>query len=297
MKRTLKHTITALICVCLLVTGIGMDAVTADASDTAIGTFENGGSVTMNPGDMKRLLVTDESGNDITENYRWSSSDTNVIIVSAEFVDDSVDFTECLEITAKSSGTAIITGKSKGRMNYRNDITMTVTVKFAEATTKQKKCRHSWKTTKKASCQRVGIKTCKKCRLQKETKTTDHAYVTKTVTVIGAKYFRTVIECFGCGQLIKGELMPSPLDHDYSRDGYYDWGNWGGFPKDPVFTGAYIRTHEKFKEHCSAENYRKYGCCDADYAEWEEDAGPDVTWEKTLPVCKYCGYYEWFGTP
>lgn len=135
MKRTLKHIITALIFVCLLVTCISMDAVTANA-DTAIGTFENGGSATMNPGDMKRLLVTDENGNDITENYKWSSSDTNVITVSAEFVDDSVDFTECLEVVAKNSGTAIVTGK--GKTNYRPDITMTVTVKFAEATTKQK---------------------------------------------------------------------------------------------------------------------------------------------------------------
>lgn len=85
--------------------------------------------------------------------------------------------------------------------------------------------------------------------------------------------------------------MPFPLDHDYSRDGYK-----GGFTNDPVFTGAFIRTRGKFKEHCN-ENFEKYRCSTDAYAEWEEEVGPDVTLEKTLPVCKYCGHYDWFGTP
>lgn len=61
-------------------------------------------------------------------------------------------------------------------------ITIKVTKAASKLTATQKKCKHSWKVTKKATCQRVGTKTCKKCKLQKTIKKTDHKWVATTRT-------------------------------------------------------------------------------------------------------------------
>jgi len=62
-------------------------------------------------------------------------------------------------------------------------ITVKVTKPTIKMTAKQKKCKHSWKTLKKANCQRVGTKVCKKCKLQKTVKKTNHKWETITSKV------------------------------------------------------------------------------------------------------------------
>ncbi len=178
-KKTLRKIIAMMLCLTIAITGITLgDTATANAATPGIDNFVNGGSITMKPGDTKRLLVTDSNGTDISTKYKWSSSNNTVVRVSTDFVDDSVDFTQCVELAAAGTGTATITGNAK---NGLSKVSMTVTVKTPKATAKQKSCKHKWKVTKQATCERVGVKTCKKCKLQKEIKKAAHKYVTTTI--------------------------------------------------------------------------------------------------------------------
>lgn len=159
MKRMLKSIITAMLCMAIALTGIGIDhnnAVTATAAtkkDT-LDKFVNGGTITMKPGDKKRILVQDKNGNDIAWKHS-ASSDESVVEVESDFVDTSVDLTECIVLIAKSTGTATV--YAGGGMK------MKVTVTKPKMTAAQKKCKHKFKVIRKATCERVGVKRCKLC--------------------------------------------------------------------------------------------------------------------------------------
>lgn len=183
MKHTLKHIIAMMLTLAITLTGISLNGTAVANAATVYDQFKDNGTITMKPGDTKRFILTGKDGSDYVPKCRWTSSDKSIVKVNTDFVDESVDFTEYVELVALKAGTAIITGAIKGYDD--TSVTMTVTVETPKATAKQKACKHSFKTTKKATCEHTGIKTCKKCKFQKTTKTVAHKYINqKTVGTI-----------------------------------------------------------------------------------------------------------------
>lgn len=195
MKLNAKKIVTLVLTAAIALSGISLNtSVTAHAA-TAVSDVQKWGTITMKPGDTKKVIVKDKDGKDITTQYKWSSSDNSVVKVNMDFVSQS-DYTECLELIAAGSGTATLTGSPVG-LSYAST-ELTVTVKMAGPTAKQKKCKHSFKVTKKATCERAGVKTCKKCKLQKSIKMTSHKYVNTTVKTTEYDGFEYIVLCSGC---------------------------------------------------------------------------------------------------
>ena len=195
MKLNAKKIVTLVLTAAIALSGISLNtSVTAHAA-TAVSDVQKWGTITMKPGDTKKVIVKDKDGKDITTQYKWSSSDKSVVKVNMDFVSQS-DYTECLELIAAGSGTATLTGSPVG-LSYA-PTELTVTVKMAGPTAKQKKCKHSFKVTKKATCERAGVKTCKKCKLQKSIKMTSHKYVNTTVKTTEYDGFEYIVMCSGC---------------------------------------------------------------------------------------------------
>ncbi len=204
MKNLLKTIITSILTAAILITGISVDTTTVTAATTKGGEFTNGSSVTLKPGDSLKLTVTDtnnlfptsyKNDYDIVDKYRWSSSDTSVLAVETDFYDERNSYATCVVLIGVGSGTATVTGKTNGP---QPDITMTVKVSLPKATAKQKKCKHKFKTTKAATCERGGIKTCKKCKFQKAIAKKAHQYVDRKVTTVEYDYYLTTWYCSGC---------------------------------------------------------------------------------------------------
>lgn len=208
--RNLKTIITCILIACIMLTGIGLDNITTVNAATTASYVQKWGTVTMKPGDTKKVIVTDTDGNDITTKYKWTSSDKSIVKVNMDFVSQS-DFTECLELIAAGSGTATLTGNPTG-VGY-GGIELTVTVKMASPTAKQKKCKHSWKVTKKATCERAGVKTCKRCKLQKSIKRTGHKYVNTKITETEFDGYEYIVKCSGCDCVAHG------VEHVEGADG------------------------------------------------------------------------------
>lgn len=195
LKLNAKKIVTLVLTAVITLSGISLNtSVTAHAA-TAVSDVQKWGTITMKPGDTKKVIVKDKDGKDITTQYKWSSSDKSVVKVNMDFVSQS-DYTECLELIAAGSGTATLTGSPVG-LSYAST-ELTVTVKMAGPTAKQKKCKHSFKVTKKATCERAGVKTCKKCKLQKSIKMTSHKYVNTTVKTTEYDGFEYIVMCSGC---------------------------------------------------------------------------------------------------
>lgn len=195
MKKSLKHIITVLLAACIMMTGsITGDTITVNAA-AKYEQLEKGCTITMKVGETKRFLMTDEDGKDLVVNTAWKTSDKNIVSIETDFADERC-ITEYIQFTANAEGTAIIGGRSAAdyavdwyngfqREHCPDDfsITVKVTKPTIKMTAKQKKCKHSWKTLKKANCQRVGTKVCKKCKLQKTVKKTNHKWETITSKV------------------------------------------------------------------------------------------------------------------
>lgn len=110
MKTTknLKTIISMLLIACIMLTGIGLDNTVTVNAATIASYVQKWGTVTMKPGETKKVIVTDTDGNDITTKYKWTSSDKSIVKVNMDFVSQS-DFTGCLELIAAGSGTATAT--------------------------------------------------------------------------------------------------------------------------------------------------------------------------------------------
>lgn len=185
----------------IAITGVnfGGEAVTANAATKyeTLNVNSSGDSITINMkvGETKRLLITDENGKDIVTSRGWVKPySREVVTITTDFADENWT-TEYMEITANDVGEVTIKGRTEGyitadrttvvpKESWPNDIRITIKVTKAASklTATQKKCRQFWKTLKKATCQRVGTKTCKKCKLQKTIKKTDHKWVSTTRT-------------------------------------------------------------------------------------------------------------------
>lgn len=315
-KNTLKQIITTILVAALLITGISLDGtVTATAATTATD-VQNYGTVTMKPGDTKKVIVkSNKSGENMTisENYRWTSSNTDVVKVSTDFVSQS-DFTECLELVAISSGTATLTGTPRN-VGY-SKAQITVTVKQATPTAKQKKCKHSWKTTKKATCERTGIKTCKKCKLQKSIKKTAHKYVNTTVKTTKFDGYEYIVQCSGCycelGKCTATEYTACDNECTFTvvvttreREGIIDWPygydkviyveDFGGVKDDISTWSSAITEACDIVTYVHGLEYMQYdengypiGSTHGSYADIEHKYGErQVT--KKVKACTYCG--------
>ena len=303
MKNNLKTIITCILVAAILITGINTgEAITVNAATTA-SYVQKWGTVTMKPGDTKKVIVTDTDGNDITTKYKWTSSDKSIVKVNMDFVSQS-DFTECLELIAAGSGTATLTGESVSILDY-NKIQLTVTVKMAGPTAKQKKCKHSWKVTKKATCERAGVKTCKRCKLQKSIKRTGHKYVNTKITETEYDGYEYIVKCSGCDCAAHG------VEHYEGADGIV----YGcEYPCD--FT--VIVTTKKRNGVIDYPHHYDYVIYEEDYNTWNDAvraATDKILWHalydvksdyhgayedfeygygehkvtKTVKVCKYCG--------
>ena len=201
MKNALKHIISMVLIAAIAITGInfGGEAVTANTATKyeTLNVNSSGDSITINMkvGETKRLLITDENKKDLVTGRGWITPNSrDVVTITSDFSDDDW-ITEYMEITANDVGEVTIIGRESFYVSsdYHDliikesrptdiRITIKVTKAASKLTATQKKCRHSWKVTKKATCQRVGTKTCKKCKLQKTIKKTDHKWVATTRT-------------------------------------------------------------------------------------------------------------------
>lgn len=299
MKNNLKTIITCILVACIMLTGIGLDNTVTVNAATKASYVQKWGTVTMKPGDTKKVIVTDTDGNDITTKYKWTSSDKSIVKVNMDFVSQS-DFTECLELVAAGSGTATLTGESVSILDY-NKIQITVTVKMAGPTAKQKKCKHSWKVTKKATCERAGVKTCKKCKLQKSIKRTAHKYVNTKLTVTEYDGYEYIVKCSGC------DCPPFECPSDITGVECdtacnftivittKDRGNTIAYPyhyDKVIYYEDYDNPNEAFSD--AIVDIRLHAEVDlksdthGSYEDFEYGYGAhDVT--KTVKVCKYCG--------
>lgn len=299
-KNTLKQIITTVLTLALMLTGISLDGIVTATAATTATDVQNYGTVTMKPGDTKKVIVkSNKSGENMTisENYRWTSSNTDVVKVSNDFVSQS-DYTECLELVAISSGTATLTGTPRNVGYSKAEIT--VTVKQAAPTAKQKKCKHSWKTTKKATCERTGVKTCKKCKLQKSIKKTAHKYVNTTVKDIEFDGYEYIVMCSSCDcedcPAFKGGICPTEcdytavvtsktrddIDYPYHYDKVVYVEDFGG-NVDDIDTWA-----DAIWEAVSIVTSHAYDRGHATYTDWEHMRHQrQVT--KKVKACTYCG--------
>jgi len=293
MKNLLKTIITTILVAAILVTGITTNNTTTVTAATKTGTFQNGGTVTLKPGDTMKLFVK-EDGKDATALYKWTSSDTNIVRIETGFYDSSIDYTECVILGADTTGTVTITGKYrysgdpfKGTTVYdpdRPDLTMTVTVKQTKMTAKQKKCRHKYKTTKKATCQRTGIKTCKKCKWQKTIKKTGHKWVNETVTSYEYTKETMMYSCSGC-------YCPEvPIGH-YGSEWHHDTNTICNNPCNKVWYAIEYNNDMDAINKAIFEHLNNDGC-NGDYEGVDlsiEPYGPLKETTKRVTVCKYCG--------
>ena len=287
MRKTLKQIITAILAAAILITGISPGSTMTAHAATTVENFKQNGEATMKPGDVKKLLVMDKSGKDLVETYKWSSSDSSILKVESDFVDDSVDFTCCVYVTALKNGTATITGKS---IYGYQPLTMTVNVQLAKATAKQKKCKHTWKTTKKATCERTGIKTCKKCKLQESIAKKAHTWTEKTVYTQECWH---IIHCNVCSCYEDPELYEKCQNGHCSTqctlkvkvEDYRDYKNMPGYEDAGSAIGAAQRALIRLHAETGADHSTKVL---ARYEDYEQPYGPLIPCG-TETVCKKCG--------
>ena len=153
----------------------------------------------------------------------------------------------------------------------------------------QKNCKkHAWKTTKKPTCERTGIKTCTKCKLQKSMPKTSHKYETNLITEQVDDEVYWVLTCTNssCGHILTCPERPSPDSVCVHFCGFQidarDYGN------DPKRAEGAMRKH--WENDCKRDNED----------ELVEGAFKSGTYDDTtvhighledytVKQCKYCG--------
>ena len=206
--KTLKAVIAMMLTLAIALSGATFDSMTAEAkvvgyqkdrTDMEDADDLNGTTITMKIGDTKKIDLREAYGSnnkkmDMTKYYAWSSSDESIVSMQREWRVSEVVELSYVIIKAEKPGTAVITAQN----DHRNiTVSFTVTVEQPKVTTKQKKCRHSWKTTKKATCLESGMKTCKKCKLQKVIAKKEHTIETTEKDKNDYTYY-VVYQCGAC---------------------------------------------------------------------------------------------------
>lgn len=161
----------------------------------------SGSTITMELGDRKTLYLGAPFGDDnkyefdATKNYSWYSSDKSIVSMFRNWEIDPdgfrYDLRSCI-IIAEKPGTAVITAESKGG----HAISFNVNVKNPKSAA-TKKCKHKWKTVRRASCLASGVKSCKKCKLRKVIAKKDHNMEMESKKKVDYKYC-AVYYCASC---------------------------------------------------------------------------------------------------
>ena len=202
-------------------------------------------TVTMKPGDAMSFEYLYRYGSlsiKITDGFEWTCSDNSIVTMNIQYFktsagNPSIDW---IELYANKPGTVTITGTNKDDSSSTHSFTIVVkeAAKTAKVTAKQKKCKHVWKTTRKATCVRNGMKVCKKCKLEKVIKQKAHKFVTNTeIYEVYETYEIYVCNACTCGEHVPtgfGQLVENPtvycdalcgetfdaMDYDTNNNGF-----------------------------------------------------------------------------
>ena len=221
--NTARRIAVAILTFAIAMTGVSFDATIANAA-VIDGRFENNSSITLTSIDETKalnMIVTDDFGYEInmTHHYEWTSSDESIVSAKMIQPDRIMRENDYIMITAHTNGTAPITGTLKPESfnvteNASKTVTMTVTVNAPvpaastetpakKMTAKQRKCKHVYKVTRKATCERTGLKTCKKCKWQVSIKA-KHTWSTETWYDIENTKEYYVVYCTGRDCALEG---------------------------------------------------------------------------------------------
>ena len=290
MKKLLKQIITTFLIAAILITGISFDTFVTVNAASGVTDIVKGDEVTttceitIKPGDVKKVTVHDKAGKDIQESFNWkvTKGEGTVINVEDDFASDD-DYTCCMNIIGLKEGSATIVGQKGSATSSigREFVEIKVTVKMpaAKMTAKQKKCKHKYVVTKKATCERPGMKVCKKCKWHKTIAQKKHVYVTETRPVTRHEYGYWVIECNtpGCGLKAKmkidweGNVLP---DSEYKNiDEMLD---------------AISEMHKERRERCEQTGEKCICLHFLGNMDYYEEGGKVVTVNITDEFCKYC---------
>ena len=168
-------------------------------------------------------------GTNETDSYIWTCSDETVVNMKRIYGltgDEWEPYYLSLDYSALrplEPGTATVSAVNP---EDNTTISFTINVKGPKITAKQKSCSHKFKTTTKATCERPGLKTCKKCKLQKLIAEKAHKYITVSEDRQKRIYER-VYPC-DCGER-------------------FDPSNYGG--SDKAAYEAYAKHNASCKEH------------------------------------------------
>lgn len=265
----------------LAITGVSFgDAMTAQAAGYGkyrvgvenIRDLENT-TITMKIGDEKKLDIMMKNYNcDETNNYIWTCSNESIVKMDRTYAED-MNAEELklhsVKLIALKTGTVTVTA---ARPSGSEIVSVTVKVTKPKMTAKQKKCKHKFKVTKKATCLRYGMKTCKKCKLQKVIPQKKHNFetVTKEISKLETK---AVYVCGGC----TCEGRP--------HDGSFDCPNACEETFDPDVYGSYEAAEQAWSNHRIENSHSTTG----NWHFYEVPTGKVVTGYKDVTICKSCG--------
>lgn len=288
--RNLKTIITCILVAAILITGINTgNAVTVNAASDVTDIVKGDEitttcEITIKPGDVKKVTVHDKAGKDIQEsfNFKVTKGEGTVINVEDDFVSDD-DYTNCINIIGLKEGTATIVGQKGSATSSigREFVEIKVTVKMpaAKMTAKQKKCKHKYVVTKKATCERPGMKVCKKCKWQKTIAQKKHVYVTETVPVTRHEYLYYVIQCSNpdCGISVKTKM---DWEHNVFPDSEYK--------TVADMLNAIAKMHDERREKDENTICKHFIPGISNWMDYYDEAGKIVTVYETKEFCKYC---------
>lgn len=283
--RNLKTIITCILIAAILITGINTDnAVTVNAASRDM-EFKPGGKFTMKLGETKwiSLIMRTSSGTEdnYTNDFNWTSSDENV--VSLEVVNLSGTALDHVEVTVNGTGTAKITCTAKNNSN--STASMTVTVKTAKKTAKQKKCSHKYKVTRKATCERPGMKVCKKCKWQAIIKKIDHKWEDTVETV--TEYRKTYVEIYCTDTDCESYgTTRTECENTYGVQCCPHICKWTSGKCE-----SFDEAIERFRQHRAETINEFHTTGHVTNGDWIFEEDP-YTVEKHVTYCVYCGTYK-----
>ena len=282
MKLNAKKIVTLVLTAAIALSGALTSPITADAvvfnpdgpkspNLQNIYDIENT-TVTMKVGDTKGFELMehyDGYSSDMTDAYDWTTSDETIVSMTKTYRPTSPNKVFFFTLRAEKTGTATITGTG---LVTGKTISFTVTVKGATA--KQKSCKHSWKTTKKATCLRSGVKTCKKCKLTKTIAKKQHKWDTYDTTV--TKYDE--YEIFMCNACV----CEDPELHEYHvRVNDFGCENWCGMEFSSRDYGSVEAALEALSNHAEEYNHLISVCSRPGYENPHKET-------ITVTECKNC---------
>lgn len=287
--NTIKSIIAMVLTLTLTLTGATLDSITTEAK---IVTYQkdrtgmedarllNGTTINMKVGDTKKIDMTDTYGSnnqrtyDATRHYAWASSDETIVSMQriwGESVGETLEVSHVI-IKAEKPGTATITCTPEGKYEPAS---ITVNVTTPKVTAKQKKCKHSWKTTKKATCMESGMKTCRKCKLQKVTAKKQHKFKTTQEERYDYTYY-LIYQCGAC-------LCEDPSVHYNDEFLCENWCEEEFSTLDYGTPEAALAACDKHKEECN------HGTGKTKYIQVPYE---QITTYKDVTVCTSCGHSE-----